>query len=196
MDLILASTSVYRKALLERLGLPFTCRPPGSDEAPLAGELPADCSLRLALAKAEAIAGQFPESLVIGSDQVATFGTDLIGKPGSFEAARKQLQFASGRRMTFYTGLALARQADGYRRAVTIPFHVSFRDLNADQIEDYLRREQPYDCAGSFKSEGLGIALFTAMEGDDPTALEGLPLIALTTMLFEAGLDVLQTKAN
>ena len=191
MDLILASTSSYRRQLLARLQLPVACEAPAVDETALAGEKPQSLALRLALAKAREVARRRQQALVIGSDQVACIGGVIRGKPGGLEAARSQLRASSGSVVTFYTGVAVVQQAQGIEQAATVPFNVRFRKLQDAEIEDYLAREQPFDCAGSFKCEGLGIALFEALEGDDPTALEGLPLIALTRMLSQAGMPVL-----
>lgn len=191
MDLILASTSVYRQRLLERLQLPFTSMAPEVAETAKPGEDPRLLASRLALAKASAVATRIPGALVIGSDQVASIAGVIHGKPGNFEAARAQLAASSGSTVTFYTGVALVGLDAGIQLEACVPFRVHFRELLDSEITDYLEREQPFDCAGSFKCEGLGIALFEAMEGDDPTALEGLPLIALSKMLSEAGMPVL-----
>lgn len=197
MDLILASSSTYRKILLERLGLPFRCVNPNVDEAFAAGETSEGTAARLALAKAQAVAEQFPEALVIGSDQVAALDGASLGKPGSFARAKAQLQASSGRELVFSTGLALVRRSPSLTLCTTEHFKVRFRVLTEEQIECYLRADEPFDCAGSFKVESLGIALFQSLCGDDPTALEGLPLIALTSLLQQAGVDVLsqQTKS-
>ncbi len=190
--LILASTSPYRRELLARLTSRFDVRSPGVDETPRAAEAPAETSRRLALEKALAVAAQHPHALVIGSDQTATIdGMHAIGKPGDHEAARRQLRAASGRTMHFYTALAAVRQADGFRASALVETRVRFRSLDDDEIERYLQREQPYDVAGSAKSEGLGIVLLEAIEGDDPTALIGLPLIPLARILRDAGLSPL-----
>jgi septum formation protein len=189
MPIILASSSLYRRRLLQRLLPDFRCEIPFVDETSLAGEQPQDLALRLALEKAREISARYPEALVIGSDQVASLDGRIMGKPGGFEAAREQLLASSGRKLCFYTGLALVGP-EGEQFHVE-PFTVHFRRLENKQIENYLQREQPFDCAGSFKCEGLGIALFRRMQGDDPTSLEGLPLIALTRMLEKAGSPVL-----
>ena len=189
MALILASSSPWRRALLERLGLPFECVSPDVDETPLAGEAPADLAARLARAKAAAVGAANPEAWVIGSDQVACLQGRILGKPGGFERAREQLHACSGARVEFLTGLCL--QHGEYTDCVVEPFAVEFRDLQAAEIETYLRRDTPYDCAGSFRWESLGIALFRRLDGADPTALEGLPLIRLCQMLRSAGLDPL-----
>lgn len=191
MTLILASTSPYRRQLLERLQLPFESIPPEVDEAPLPGELPAALARRLALAKARAVSRLRPEALVIGSDQVAALGGRVLGKPGHHAAALEQLESCSEGVLRFWTGVALSRASDGFEQFHVEPFCVHFRRLSREKIENYLRRERPYDCAGSFRWEGLGIALFERLEGSDPTALEGLPLIALTTLLAAAGVDVI-----
>lgn len=189
--LILGSSSVFRKALLEKLGLEFECDSPDIDETPLKNEHPRDMVARLALAKAQAIAKRQPQALIIASDQCATLDNKIIGKPGEHAAAVQQLQDASGRSVTFYTSLCLYNsQNDEYELCVE-PFHVHFRELNDSQIENYLQREQPYNCAGSFKSEGLGISLFDRLEGDDPNTLIGLPLIKLIRMLGKQGIDVI-----
>ncbi|MEW5837543.1 MAG: Maf family nucleotide pyrophosphatase [Pseudomonadota bacterium] len=190
--LILASTSPYRRALLERLRLPFSALKPGVEESALPGEEAEAMVCRLAQAKARAVAEQQPHAWVIGSDQCAVLNGQILGKPGTHERARAQLQAASDQQVIFHTGLCLTQRASGFERTVNVPFRVQFRELSLDEIEHYLQREQPYDCAGSFKSEGLGITLFQSLQGDDPSALIGLPLIALCAMLREAGLDPLQ----
>jgi septum formation protein len=192
MDIILASTSPYRKRLLERLGVAFHCLPPDIDESPLHGEPPQAMARRLAQAKAQAIADIHPKSLVIGSDQVASLDGGVMGKPGNHEAAAAQLTASSGREVKFYTGLALVCSERQLQRTHVELFSAHFRSLTEQQINDYLQREQPFDCAGSFKVEGLGIALFTGLQGNDPSSLEGLPLIALVALLEEAGLKVLR----
>lgn len=190
--LILASTSPFRRELLARLGLPFAVRPPEVDETRQPGEEAPALVARLAEWKAQAIARQEPAALVIGSDQAAVLDGEIVGKPGDHEQAAAQLRRASGRTVTFYTGLCLLDSASNQRQVTVEVFQVAFRRLTAEMIEGYLRREQPYQCAGSFKSEGLGIALFERLEGDDPTSLIGLPLIRLTRMLEAAGVAVLQ----
>jgi septum formation protein len=189
--LILGSTSPYRRQLLERLDLAFETDAPEVDETRLAGESPEALVSRLSEAKARAVALRHPGALVIGSDQVAVLDGDIMGKPGAHGAAVRQLERASGRTVTFYTGLCVLNAASGRVQLEVVPFRVVFRALSAETIERYLRREQPYNCAGSFKSEGLGIALFERMQGDDPSALMGLPLIRLTRMLEREGLSVL-----
>lgn len=191
MPLILASTSPFRKQLLERLGLPFITAAPDVDESPREDEGPAHLVARLAELKARAVAQQFPNALIIGSDQTATVGGTLLNKPGTHENAVKQLRMCSGHAVTFHTGLCLLNTAHGNMQRNVIPYYVHFRKLDDAQIEHYLRREQPYNCAGSFKSEGLGIALFEKLAGDDPTALIGLPLIELTRMLSRENMPVL-----
>jgi septum formation protein len=184
--LVLASTSPFRKELLQRLGIPFETAAPDVDESPLANETPAALVRRLSEAKARAI-GKLRQGLIIGSDQVATTGNDILGKPGTHPRAIEQLQYLSGRLVTFHTGLCLLNSATNETQVEVIPFKVQFRQLDEEQIERYLQADQPYNCAGSFKSEGLGITLFERMDGDDPSALIGLPLIRLTSMLAAAG---------
>jgi septum formation protein len=181
--LILASTSIFRKQLLQRLELPFIRMAPDTDETPLAGETGAALAGRLAALKARSIARRESDALVIGSDQVAVLDGRIIGKPGHHERAAAQLQQASGRTVMFYTGLCLIDSESGREQLSVEPFRVLFRALTAAQIENYLRRDQPYQCAGSFKAEGLGITLFEKLEGDDPNTLIGLPLIRLIDML-------------
>ncbi len=186
-SLILASTSIYRRALLERLGLPFTVARPETDETPLPDEPPQALAERLALAKAEAVlASAADDTWVIGSDQVAELDGRPLGKPGSHAAAVAQLQSMSGRDVRFLTALCLAGP-DGRRLQALDVTTVRFRNLSNDEIERYIAREQPLDCAGSFKSEGLGIALFEEIDNRDPTALIGLPMIAAARLLREAG---------
>jgi len=189
--LVLASTSPFRRTLLERLGLPFQTIAPQVDETPLPGEAPPDLVVRLAEAKARAGAVGLSDALVIGSDQVACLDGEILGKPGTRERAIAQLERASGRCLSFHTGLGLLDAVTGVLELECIPFHVYFRNLTRSQIESYVDRERPFNCAGSFKSEGLGIALFQRLEGDDPTALVGLPLIRLVDMLERAGMPVL-----
>jgi len=184
--LILASTSLYRRELLARLQLPFDTERPGTDETPLPGEAPEALARRLARAKAADVATRHPGAWVIGSDQVAECGGRALGKPGGHEAATAQLTAMSGQAVRFHTGLCLAREGEPPLEAMDLTV-VQFRNLGADEIERYLRAEQPYDCAGSFKSEGLGIGLFEAIENRDPTALVGLPLIATARLLRDAG---------
>lgn len=190
-QLVLASTSPYRQALLSKLEIPFVTANPLTDETPLAGEHPQTLALRLAEAKARAVAPNFPNALIIGSDQVAVLGKQIFGKPRTHENAIKQLQALRGNTVNFYTALCLLNTHDDTVQITGVPTLVSFRDLSDAEIENYVRREQPYNCAGAAKSEGLGISLLTAMTGDDPNALVGLPLIALCTMLKNAGVQVL-----
>jgi len=190
-QLVLASTSPFRKALLERLGQPFLTASPETNETRRPGEAPAALVERLSEDKARAVASRFPNALIIGSDQVAVLGDEILGKPGTHEKAMDQLTAASGNEVLFLTGLCLLNAASGQAQVEVVPFTVKFRSLTTSQIENYLRREQPYNCAGSFKSEGLGIALFEAMKGEDPNALIGLPLIRLIAMLNDEGMDVL-----
>lgn len=189
--LILASSSPFRRGVLERLGLPFEVRVPDVDESRRGNEAPEGLVQRLAEAKARAAGAGCADCFVIGSDQVAVFDDQILGKPGNHEAAMAQLRAASGREVIFLTGLYLLNTRTGTGQLAVEPFRVVFRDLNDDQIDRYLRREQPYNCAGSFKSEGLGIALFERLEGDDPTALIGLPLIRLVRMLEREGVRVI-----
>lgn len=189
--LILASTSRYRRELLERFRTPFQAVSPHVDETPLPGERPADLALRLALAKAQAVADQHPDAVVIGSDQVADVDGEAVGKPGTHERAVAQLTRMSGRHIVFQTAVAVVRQSTGFAEVQLAPVSVRFRTLSADDIEHYLRLEQPYDCAGSAKCETLGISLLEAIESDDPTALIGLPLIRTAALLRAAGLDPL-----
>lgn len=186
-DLVLASSSPYRRALLERLGLAFQCAAPDIDETPRPNESAAQLTQRLALGKAQALAGRFTDHLIIGSDQVLLLDGQPISKPGNHTAAQQQLRRCSGRTVEFTTSLCLLNSRTGAYQLTSEPFHVSFRELDEDSIERYLLREQPYDCAGSFKMEGLGITLFRALRGDDPNSLIGLPLIRLCDMLRQEG---------
>jgi septum formation protein len=190
--LVLASTSRYRGELLQRLRLPFTTVAPNVDETPLPLEAPQETSLRLALAKAHAVARQQPTAVVIGSDQVATLDGLQLGKPGTHERAREQLQRMRGREVLFHTAVAVVCQAQGFAQQGVATVRTQFRQLSDAHIERYLHLEQPYDCAGSAKSEALGIALLDAIHSDDPTALVGLPLIRTAQMLRAAGLDPLE----
>ncbi len=192
LPLILGSSSPFRAELLAKLMLPFETISPDIDETPLIDETAPQLVLRLATEKARAVADQHPKALIIGSDQVAVCQGNILGKPGDHDTAVKQLQAASGKTVFFLTGLALYNSNTDSMQSVVEPFAVHFRDLNLGQIEGYLRKEQPYQCAGSFKSEGLGISLFEALQGDDPNSLVGLPLIQLITMLENEGIDVLQ----
>ncbi|GGO72847.1 Maf family protein [Bowmanella pacifica] len=197
MQLILASTSPYRKSLLEKLAIPFICASPQADETPMEGETPDMLVSRLARAKAESVAQQMDiPSLVIGSDQVASLDGQIIGKPLTHDAAVAQLTHASGRLVRFYTGLCLFNSVTGESQLKIETFDVQFRQLNEEQIEAYLQKEQPYQCAGSFKSEGLGICLFERLSGRDPNSLVGLPLIALIDMLQKAGIDPLSSHSS
>jgi septum formation protein len=192
--LILASTSPYRRELLARLGLAFETVAPGLDETALPGESPGALARRLAVAKARTVATRHPQAVVIGSDQVADLDGQAIGKPGHHEAAVAQLRRMSGRSVVFHTALAVVCEATGLAVEELARVEVVFRQLHADEIEHYLRTEQPYDCAGSAKSEGLGIALLDRIDNDDPTALIGLPLIRTARMLRAAGLDPLRPQ--
>lgn len=194
--LVLASTSRYRRELLSRLRLPFTTFSPNVDETPRPGERPEDTALRLAVDKARAGSAAFPEALIIGSDQVADLDGVRLDKPGSHERAREQLLHASGREVVFHTAVALLRTPSAELRTALVPTRVRFKVLSPAQIEAYLHLEQPFDCAGSAKSEALGIALLECIAGEDPTALIGLPLIALTGMLEAFGIDVLTASRS
>ena len=186
--LVLGSTSRYRRELLARLGLPFDVAAPAVDETPQPGEAPRALALRLALAKARAVAALHPEAIVIGSDQVADLSGAPLGKPGNHARATAQLRQMSGQTVVFQTALAVVCLATGFEQVDLAPVRVRFRALSDAEIERYLQAEQPYDCAGSAKSEGLGIALLDAIDSDDPTALIGLPLIRTARMLRAAGL--------
>ena len=188
--LVLGSTSPFRKALLDKLGIPFIADTPNTDEARRPGETPDRLVRRLSEDKARDVASRFPDALVIGSDQVACVGDEILGKPGNRENAIAQLSAASGKAVTFYTGLCLYNAANDQVQVAVEPFVVHFRALGAAQIERYIDHEQPFNCAGSFKSEGLGITLFTALEGRDPNALVGLPLIRLVEMLDRQGVSL------
>ncbi|MDZ7663054.1 nucleoside triphosphate pyrophosphatase [Thiohalophilus sp.] len=185
--LVLASTSPFRKAILEKFGVPFDTASPEVDETARASESAEQLVERLAEAKARAVADQFPDALIIGSDQVAVIDDTILGKPGDHARAVEQLRAASGQTVTFLTGLCLYNSTTDHAQCDVVPFKVHFRQLNDSQIENYLQKEQPYNCAGSFKSEGLGIALFEKLEGDDPNTLIGLPLIRLIRMLDQEG---------
>jgi MAF protein len=190
LPLLLASSSAYRRELLARLRLPFTCASPEIDESRRDGETAEALVLRLAEQKARALAGEHPHHLIIGSDQVAVLGEQILGKPHDFERAHRQLSNASGARVTFLTGLALLNTTSGQCQVDCVPFTVHFRELTSERITRYLHAEQPYDCAGSFKAEGLGVSLFRATEGSDATSLVGLPLIRLVDMLLREGVDI------
>ena len=189
--LVLGSTSRYRRELLERLQLPFEVASPEVDETANAGESPRELALRLALAKALAVAKRFPAAVVIGSDQVADLDGIALGKPGTHDRAVDQLRRMRGQSVVFQTAVAVVCQETGFEQVALAPVRVRFRDLADDEIEAYLRLEQPYDCAGSAKSEGLGITLLDAIDSDDPTALVGLPLIRTCRMLRAAGVRLL-----
>ncbi|MFV2090281.1 MAG: nucleoside triphosphate pyrophosphatase [Pseudomonadales bacterium] len=191
MSIVLASSSRYRAELLERLELPFTAVSPELDETPVAGEAPEVLVARLARGKAEAVARHYTDGLIIGSDQVALIGQDVLGKPGTQKRARAQLARLSGNEVRFLTGLCLINAASGRHQLTVVETPVRFRDLSKEEIADYVAREKPLDCAGAFKSEGLGIALFKSIEGTDPNALIGLPLIELCTMLKREGIPVI-----
>ena len=188
MKLVLASTSAYRRELLQRFGLPFEVARPDIDESPLPGEPPQATAERLAVEKARAVAGQFEDALIIGSDQVAHMGDTRFGKPGTVERAIAQLQSMSGRTVVFHTALAVLNTRSGRVQLDAVPTEVRFRRLTDDEIVRYVNKERPLDCAGSAKSEGLGITLLDALAGDDPNALVGLPLIALARMLRNEGI--------
>ena len=192
--LVLASTSRHRRALLARLGLPFEVVAPGVDEEPLPGENPGRTALRLAEAKARSVAARSAPALIIGSDQVADCDGRPVGKPGDRTRAHAMLSELSGRAVVFHTGIALLDTTSGRCETALIDVRSTFRRLDDGEISAYLDREEPYDCAGAVKSEGLGIALFEAIESDDPTALIGLPLIALTSMLRNAGVAILAPR--
>ena len=189
--LILASSSEFRRELLQKLHIPFNSISPKIDETALDGEKPHQTALRLAQQKAKKIGAQYPHALVIGCDQVATLDGVELGKPGNHQNATKQLQMMRGREVTFHSALCLYNAATGNMQAEVVPYLVRFRQLTDDQIDTYLTKEQPYQCAGSAKSEGLGIALIERMIGEDPNALIGLPLIKLITMLQNEGVNIL-----
>ncbi|KUJ84686.1 septum formation inhibitor Maf [Microbulbifer flavimaris] len=192
-SMILASSSPYRRQLLEQLGLPFQCAAPHIKEEALPGEGAEALARRLAAEKATALGARFPDALIIGSDQVAELDGRPQGKPGNLENAIRQLQACSGRKVNFHTGISVLDTTSGRQHTEVEKFTVYFRDLPEQQILNYLEREQPFDCAGSFKVEGLGIALFEKMEGSDYNSLIGLPLIRLVTLLTEFGLNPLDT---
>ena len=188
--IVLASSSSYRRELLTRLQLPFTCHSPDIDETPQKNESAQALVQRLALSKARALAQHYPQHIIIGSDQVAVLDGKIIGKPLHAEGATQQLSAASGRSLVFLTGLAVIDTRTQIEQVDLVPFTVHFRTLNAAQIQRYIAAEQPFDCAGSFKSEGLGVSLFQATEGSDATSLVGLPLIRLCDMLNACGIAV------
>ena len=189
--LILGSTSRYRRELLQRLRVPFEVVSPEVDETPLTGEAPQALATRLALAKAKAVAALHPHAVVIGSDQVADLNGEPLGKPGTHERAVLQLQRMRGHTVVFQTAVSVVCQASGFEQTELAQIKVPFRDLSDAEIEAYLRAEEPYDCAGSAKSEGLGIVLLDAIDNDDPTALIGLPMIRTARLLRAAGIDLL-----
>ena len=193
--LILGSTSRYRRELLSRLRVPFEVVSPDVDETPRPDETPEQLALRLALAKAQAGAAKHPDAVVIGSDQVADLNGEPLGKPGNFERAKLQLQRMRGQTVVFQTAVAVVRADTGFARTELAQIKVRFRDLSDDEITAYLHAEEPYDCAGSAKSEGLGIALLDAIDNDDPTALIGLPLIRTARLIREAGISLLGASA-
>lgn len=188
MRLVLASTSIYRRQLLERFALPFDLARPEVDESPKPGEAPRALAERLAEAKARAVAEEFPEALIIGSDQVAHIGATVFGKPGTIDRAVGQLRLMSGQTVVFHTALCLFNSASDRIQLETVPTEVRFRELSESEIQRYVERELPLDCAGSAKCEGFGIVLLDALRGDDPNALIGLPLIALARMLRNEGI--------
>lgn len=190
-QLVLASTSIYRSELLARLNIPFQTAAPEVDETPLAGESAKQTSWRLSREKAQAVASQYPEALIIGSDQVALLGDQQLGKPLSHDNAVRQLRSMRGQTVTFYTALTLFNARTGNMQTDVAINNVTYRELTDAQIENYLHKEKPYHCAGSAKSEGLGIALISRMEGDDPNALVGLPLILLVNMLLKQDVSIL-----
>ena len=191
MKLVLSSTSPFRKILLERLHIDFVCDSPDIDETPQENEPVEEMVVRLAIAKAQAISQRHPDSLIIGSDQSAVLNGEKLSKPGNFENAFKQLSRASGQKITFQTGLCLLNSATGNIQSVCVPYTVVFKTLTPTMIENYLHKEEPYNCAGSFKSEALGIALFERFEGSDPNSLIGLPLIELVNFLNNEGVSIL-----
>jgi septum formation protein len=189
--IVLGSSSPFRKSLLEKLDLSFDCDSPDIDETPMKDEHPGDMVARLAKEKANAIAERHPQSIIIASDQCATLDGEIIGKPGDHDNAVAQLKKASGRTVTFYTSLCVFNAGTNQYEETVEPFYVYFRELTDDQITTYLEKEEPYNCAGSFKSEGLGIALFDRLEGNDPNTLIGLPLIQLVRMLERFQVNVI-----
>ena len=191
MKLILASTSPFRKTILEKLGVAFEIMSPEVDETASSDETPQQLVERLSIAKAKAVADKVKDTLVIGSDQVSVINNEIIGKPHTYENAVKQLKKASGKTVTFYTGLCLYNSTTQQYQSEVVHFDVVFRDLNDQLIENYLKKEEPYNCAGSFKSEALGIILFEKLEGDDPNTLMGLPLIRLVMMLEKENFSIL-----
>lgn len=191
MQIILASTSPYRRAILDKLQIPVQCHAPNVVESPKANEDASSMACRLAIAKAKSVAKQYTHGLIIGSDQVACIDGKKLGKPGNHQAAQSQLKEASGKSVMFYTGLCVINAQSNLVHHLVEPFEVKFKTLSVSQIDRYLRKEQPYDCAGSFKCEGLGIVLFEELKGRDPNALVGLPLIGLCELLAMHQFDVL-----
>ena len=191
MKIILSSTSPFRKALLERLCINFSCESPNIDEAPLKNEPVEDMVVRLAIGKAQEVSNKYDNALIIGSDQSAVLNGEKLSKPGNFDNAFTQLSKASGQKITFQTGLCLLNSKTGNIQSICVPYTVVFKTLTSRMIENYLRKEEPYNCAGSFKSEALGIALFERLEGDDPNTLIGLPLIQLVNFLNNEGVNIL-----
>lgn len=190
LPLILGSSSIYRRELLQRLRIPFETVSPEIDEAPLPGEIPEATALRLAKAKASKIAATYPDALIIGADQVAVLNGVQLGKPLNHDNALQQLRFMQGKEVMFYTAISLLNSRSNHMQTRIVPFRIKFRQLSDQQILNYLNKEQPYHCAGSAKSEGLGIVLIERMTGDDPNALIGLPMIALVDMLANEGVAV------
>ena len=191
VQLVLASTSPFRRELLSKLGLPFVTVNPATDESVVHGETPETTALRLSEAKARAVASQYPDALIIGSDQMAFIDDQVFGKSGTHDNAVKQLKTMRGRTVNFFTGLCLLNTQTGRAQLRGVPMLVTFRNLSDDEIENYLQKEKPYNCAGSAKSEGLGIAVIEKMQGEDPNALIGLPLIALCDLLRNEGVSVI-----
>ena len=194
--LVLGSTSPFRKSILEKLNLPFECAKPDIDETALVNESPQALVERLAIEKAKAVAHKFSNALIIGSDQVAVCDGEILGKPHTFDNGVKQLTQFSNKSVTFYTGLCVYNSGENIVKSLVEPFVVHFNQLSLPEIESYLIAEQPYNCAGSFKSEGLGICLFKKLEGDDPNTLIGLPLIKLVNLLKQHGLDTLKEQRS
>lgn len=191
VQLVLASTSPFRRELLSKLGLPFVTVNPATDESVVHGETPETTALRLSEAKARAVASQYSDALIIGSDQMAFIDDQVFGKPGTHDNAVKQLKTMRGRTVNFFTGLCLLNTQTGRAQLRGVPMLVTFRNLSDEEIENYLQKEKPYNCAGSAKSEGLGIAVIEKMQGEDPNALIGLPLIALCDLLRNEGVSVI-----
>ncbi|ASP49602.1 Maf family protein [Cognaticolwellia beringensis] len=195
-ELVLGSTSPFRKEILAKLNIPFACAKPNIDETAFENESPVALVQRLAIEKAKAVANEFPDALIIGSDQVAMCDGEILGKPHNFENAVKQLEKFSNKTVAFYTGLCVYDSGLDFTTSLIEPFLVHFNELSLSDIENYLHAEQPYNCAGSFKSEGLGICLFKKLEGEDPNTLIGLPLIKLVELLKQHGVDVLAEQAK